>query len=384
MKKALIVASVASMIEQFNRENINILDGLGYQVFVSTNFTEPGNISLERARQLKEELENRGIVCIDTPFHRNPLHHQNLKAFRILNRLVREQNIDLIHSHSPTGGILARLVGRINKVSQNIYTAHGFHFFKGGPLLNWIAYFPVEWLLSNWTNVLITINEEDYQLAKKIFKVKSVYKIPGVGIDYNAFQGQIGSGKELRASLGLKPSDFVLLSVGELNSNKNHLTVIKALETLKDDRLKYVIVGEGRNRELLESYITGSELAQQVHLIGYRKDVAQLCDMADVFCFPSRREGFGLAAVEGMAMGLPLLTSNIRGVTEYSKAGLTGFLYNPMDVKGFSEGIRLLMDDSCRERMSCYNREAAKQYDVSIVNQIMTEIYASFINHIIE
>lgn len=375
MRKALIVASVASMIEQFNKDNVDILIGLDYQVFVATNFTAPGNISSERARQLKEELESKSVTCIDLPFHRNPLHSRNLTAFRMLNELVRVQNIDLIHSHSPTGGLLARLAGKFNKVSRNIYTAHGFHFFKGGSILNWLLYFPVEWLLSFWTDVLITINEEDYQRAKKTFKATSVYKIPGVGINYEQFQSQKGTGESLRQILKIKSSDIVLLSVGELNHNKNHLTIIKALETLSDEKIKYFIVGEGKNRKNLEAYINQFGLEKQVFLLGYRKDIAQLCDMADIFCFPSQREGFGLAAVEGMAMGLPLLTSNIRGVTEYSKHGLTGFLYEPMDVAGFADGISLLMDEASRQRISAYNQEAAKQYDIGIVNQMMSDIY---------
>ncbi|MDO4431819.1 MAG: glycosyltransferase family 4 protein [Aerococcaceae bacterium] len=375
MKKALIVASVASMIEQFNLNNIELLQQLGYEVHVATNFVAPGNISAQKAHELAKSLEQQGVFCHEISFHRSPFRWQNLQAFKQLNALVKKEQFTLIHSHSPIGGILARIVGKLNKVPRNVYTAHGFHFFKGAPLVNWLVYYPIEWCMSWLTDELITINQEDYQRAQQHFKVKKIFKIAGVGVDTQAIASQKRHRETLRAAFGIRDDEVVLLSVGELNHNKNHLTIIKALQQLNHSAIKYFIVGMGSNQSVLEEYIEQNGLTEQVVLLGYRTDVAQLYGMADIFCFPSQREGLGLAAIEAMASGLPLLTSNVHGINDYSQSGITGYTYSPMDSQGFASGITQLLDDKQRLTMGKYNAELAKQYDKSVVNASMYAIY---------
>lgn len=190
MKKALIIASVPSMIEQFNMNNIKILQELGYQVDVATNFQNSGTISEERTEEFKKELASINVKCYNVLFSRNPFSLSNIKAYKEIKKIVQEDNhYDIIHMHSPIGGVCGRLAckkifGRDLKV---IYTAHGFHFYKGAPLLNWLLYYPIEKWLSKYTDILITINEEDYSIAKKKFKAKKIELVHGVGVDIEKF-----------------------------------------------------------------------------------------------------------------------------------------------------------------------------------------------------
>lgn len=225
-----------------------------------------------------------------------------------------------------------------------MYTAHGFHFFKGAPLLNWLIYFPVEWICSFFTDTLITINKEDYTFAKKHMHAKETILIPGVGLDTTRFLSETNR-EEKRRELGFSDETSVLLSVGELIPRKNHRVIIDAVSKLNDKNIQYLIVGRGEKKDELESYIKTLGLEENVHLLGFRTDVVDLCRASDVFCFPSLQEGLGMATLEAMAAGIPCVASNVRGTTELIEDGKNGFLCGSRDVEGFARCIRKLLDD---------------------------------------
>ena len=255
----------------------------------------------------------------DIPFERSPLKGKNITAYRELKKVIESGSYDIIHCHTPVGAMLTRLAARgaRKKGTQVIYTAHGFHFYKGAPLLNWIVYYPAERFLARWTDVLITINKEDYARAQKFSAGKVVY-MPGVGIDLARFSAPITEEQKhrLRAEIGV-PDDAVLIcSVGELNANKNHSLVIRALAQMENKNIHYCVIGEGEYREPLTVLARELGLTEQVHLPGYRSDVPALLKSSDIFCFPSLREGLPVALMEAMASGLPCVASRIRGNTD--------------------------------------------------------------------
>ena len=164
--KVLLVASVASMIQQFNMRNIDILSQMGYQVEVACNFEEGNTCAPEQIGKLKKELESKQVVWHQIDFARNVFKlGQNARAYRQLKELFKKNQYHFVHCHSPIGGVLGRLAAHKYK-THAIYTAHGFHFFKGAPVKNWLLFYPVEKFLSGYTDELLVINQEDYELAK--------------------------------------------------------------------------------------------------------------------------------------------------------------------------------------------------------------------------
>lgn len=379
MKKALQVASVASMIDQFNMENIKILQQLEYEVDVAANFEFGNTSSQSRVEVFKEELNYKGIKIYNLLFHRKIFNIVNLKVYKELKNIINTNDYEIIHCHSPIVAVLTRLASRKarKKGTKVIYTAHGFHFFKGAPLLNWLVYYPIEWVCSWITDVLITINEEDYEIAKKRMKSKKVYYVPGVGVDIEKFANIEVDRIKKRRELGVAEDAIVLLSVGELNKNKNHQVIIEAMALIENKNIHYCIVGKGSEKEELLKLASRYKMSDRVHFLGFREDVGEIYKSSDVFCFPSKREGLGLSAIEAMATGLPIITSNIHGINDYSQEGITGYKCNPIVVEEFKIAIEnLVLDQNLRNKMRIYNMNFVKKFDKKIVQEKMKKIYS--------
>lgn len=260
MKKMLMMATTAAMIEQFNKNNILILLDMGYEVHVAGNFEKGNPISQERLEALKKWLEERKCKWFNIPSTRKPTDYNNVRAYKQVVSLIKQYNYNFIHCHTPIGSVIARCAAHKTH-TPIIYTAHGFHFYKGAPIKNWLIYYPVEKFFSRWTDLLILITKEDYERAKS-FKAGKVVYVPGVGIDLDEFnkeknnkgdcsnearESQVDLSKEhvIRSEFGIPTDAKLLLSVGEVNKNKNHKLGIEALARLKDKNVYYVICGRG-------------------------------------------------------------------------------------------------------------------------------------------
>lgn len=371
-KRVLILASVASMIGQFNRDNISLLQKMGYKVDVACNFKNGSTFSEESAKRLKKELIEQGVRCFHVDFSRSPVQiGKHVQCYRTVKRLMLENQYLFCHCHSPIGGAIARIAGHATK-TKIIYTAHGFHFYKGASVLNWAIYYPIELLLSYWTNCLITINKEDYYRAKHKFHAKKTVYIPGVGIDSNRFQNLSVSREQKRQELGLSKEDIFILSVGELNKNKNHEVVVRALAGLKGQNIVYMIAGEGNQKEHLNTL--AEENGVSLRLLGFREDICSLLEAADVFAFPSKREGLSVSVMEAMFMKKPVIASKIRGNTDLIKDGENGLLVYPNTVDSWKQSIRKMLSN-----LKTYNVGDAKKlalYEKNNIIQIMKQIYS--------
>jgi len=373
-EKVLILASVASMIDQFNIPNIKLLLDMGYEVHVACNFVEGNTCSKERINKLKNILSELNVQYYQVDFKRSIKLFANIKAYKQVCDLMKNHKYKFVHCHSPIGGMCGRLAGKKTK-TKVIYTAHGFHFFKGAPVRNWLIY-PIEKLLSRFTDILITINKEDYERARTKFKAKQVVYIPGVGIEVNKFKDVKVDRTAKLKELGIDDDSFVILSVGELTKRKNHEVIIKAIAMLKNPKIHYVICGQGPLQEYLKNLALRLNIGNQVHLLGYREDISEICKSCDLFAFPSLREGLGIAALEAMASGLPLVTSNVQGIVDYAVDGETGFVCNPKDIKGFSKCIeRLITDNILLKSTSLRNIQAVNRFDIQNTLAIMQEVY---------
>lgn len=324
-KKVLFVAHVDSHIQAFHIPCLKMFHDYGYEVHVASHG--------ERVFEFCD-------VKHDLPFERNPFHTHNLKALRQIKKIINQYNFDIIHCHTPVGGVIARIANRMSKhykSTKMIYTAHGFHFFKGAPLKNWVIYYPIEKICSHYTDILITINKEDYKIAQK-FKLKKTGKIqyvPGVGIDMDKINSIQGNKKKLCEELQIPINSVLLLSVGELNENKNHKVVIECLPNLPNN-IHYLICGIGNMKESYEQLAKQLHVSNRLHLLGYRNDVIEIMKSCHIFLFPSKREGLSVALMEAKACGLVCIASRIRGNTDLITHQKDGYL---LDLSKFQKDV---------------------------------------------
>lgn len=368
-KKVLFVATVVKThIMEFHIPFLKMFHDAGWETAVAAknDYEDPADCQIPFCDHYYE-----------IPFQRSPVKPGNLHAYRELKRVIDEGGYTLIHCHTPVGGILTRFAARSvrSRGTKVLYTAHGFHFFRGGPLTSWLLYFPAEWLCSFFTDGLITINQEDHRLAQSHLHPKKAYYVPGVGVNLDRIQRESGSREEVRRELGLRENDFFLLSVGEMTGNKNHRLGLEALAELKDPNIKYVIVGRGVQRESLERRCRELGLTDQVCFLGYRDDVARIYAGADAFFFPSLREGLPVSLMEAMASGLSSAVGEIRGNTDLIRDGMEG-IYMPLTVSGAAKAIRRLADDpALRVQLGNAARKRVQAFSAQNVQARMAEIY---------
>lgn len=373
-KKVLFVATVVkSHINVFHLPYIKWFKENGYETHVCAKDDFDG----------EECIIPNCDVHHNIPFERSPINKMNFKAYKQLKKIIEENKYDIIHCNTPVASILTRLAAI--KARKNgtkvIYTAHGFHFFKGAPLMNWILYYPAEKICSYFTDVLITINNEDYELANKKMKAKKIYHVHGVGIDTKKFSDIKVDIEDKRKELGVPIDAKVILSVGELSKRKNHEVVINALAKLNDKNLHYCIVGRGELNYHLEEQAKKLGISENTHILGFRNDIDEICKVSDLFCFPSKQEGLPVALMEAMATGLPVVCSNVRGNNDLIKHGIGGYLCNSGDVNMFKDSIKKMFDDmEFTEKSSNNNIKYAKKFDINNVKKHMEMIYKEVSN----
>lgn len=320
--------------------------------------------------------ETLGCRVHNIPFSRSPINAGNVKAYKSLKKIVNSGEYDIVHCHTPIAAAATRLACKSarKKGTRVIYTAHGFHFYKGAPFKNKLLFYPIEKICSKYTDTLITINKEDYELAQKKFKAKKVCYVPGVGIDVAKFSNAEVDFSKMREEIGIPEDSKILLSVGELNSNKNHITVIRALAKLKDTDIHYVIAGDGTAKEMLSQTAAECGVGDRVHLLGKRNDVELLYKLADLYVHPSFREGLPVAVMEAMASGLACVVSNIRGSRDLVEDGKGGIVVKENNSEAYKNAVENLLSGETEE-YSEFNKLKALSYEFSVINGLMRDIY---------
>lgn len=355
MKKVLFVAHVDSHIRHFHIPYLKYFKEKGYEVHVATSNDENESF---------EYCDKKHTVCME----RSPFKINNLKAIKQMKKIFEEEKFDIVHCHTPMGGVVTRLAGR--KVRKNgmkvFYTGHGFHFYKGAPAKYWMMYYPVEKFLSRFTDVLITINKEDYDLASSKFKAKRVELVHGMGVNDKIFNVQpleIDEQNKFKSELGITENDFVLMYVAELNENKNQMMLINAMDSITkvNPNIKLYLIGKGELQEVYRKKIEELNLSNNVFLLGYRRDVNKLLKMADLYVTTSKREGLGLNLIEALLSGVPVIAYRNRGHIEIVKEGVNGFLINTEN-ELISRMIQLNSDKELITELSDNARESVKEF----------------------
>lgn len=352
--KILLTATVQSHICQFHKPLVEVLHEYGCEVHVAAkdNLAEKNGLKLDFVDKV-----------YDIPFARSPKNKDNLLAYKELKEIIEKECYDIIHCNTPMGGIVTRLAARkARKLGTKVYyTAHGFHFYKGAPIKNWIAFYPIEKIFSKITDKIITITDEDYQLAANKFYCK-IERIHGVGVDEKRFY--IVSKKEqleIRKKFNLKKDQKIILCVGELLPNKNQKIAIQAMEKIvkKYPETQLLIAGNGPEKENLEKLIRSLKLEKNIKMLGYVTNLQEYQKIADIAVSCSKREGLPLNIVEAMLSGTPVVASLNRGHRELIHNGENGFIVDVDDDKKMAEKILKLF-----ENKNLFNqiKEKAEEY----------------------
>lgn len=377
-KKILFIENVASIkATSFYIAAAIAAKQCGYEFHVVYNASD-------RTQEDIIELKTKyNVIFHQIDFIRLPYDPRNLKAYRQVCRLIKCEHFDLIHCNTPIGGVIGRLAGEKCKVEKVLYEAHGFHFYDGAPKKNWLIYYPIEKWLARKTDAIITINKEDFERVTRKFKLRNhgkVYYVPGVGIDLSGYELAESTRAIKRAELGLKDTDISLISVGELNKNKNNKVIIEALAILNNRNLHYFLCGVGDEEKELRKIAKERNVYDQVHFLGYRTDVKKLLKATDIFVMPSIREGLSRSLMEAMASGLPCIVSDIRGNTDLIMRNKGGFLCKPTDSDGFAKVIDTLYKSSLLcEKMGRFNKMKIKEFDTSVVEKEIRCIYTEIL-----
>lgn len=374
-EKVLILASVASMIDQFNMSNIDILLSLGYEVHVACNFEKGSTCTAERINQLKKKLDKLNVKYYQIDFTRSVFNiFKDIEAYKQVKKIMVENRYKFIHCHSPIGGVVGRLACKKTR-TKCIYTAHGFHFFKGAPIQNWLIFYPIEKWLSKYTDILITINKEDYDRAKKKFNMKKIEYVPGVGIDIDYIKSIVIDKNNLKNALNIPIDNKVIISVGELSKRKNHEIVIKSLKNIQN--VTYIICGQGDLKDHL-NYLA-KQYNVDLRLLGFRSDRIELMKMSDIFIFPSLQEGLPVALMEAIACELPCIASKIRGNIDLIVDEKNGYLINTKDTMLINHLISKILNCDTNLYSTDWKKiNFIQKFDFKHVDRIVLSIYKYF------
>lgn len=377
-KKALLVTTVSGFVPQFEMGNVAILRELGYELHYASNFNNP-SYGTDNKR-----LDGTGIICHQVDFERSPFNKKNLQAYKQLVKIMKDENINLVHCHTPMGAVLARLAAKKCGIKDVLYTAHGFHFFKGAPIKNWLIYYPVERFLSRYTGTQICINMEDFNNAKK-FKAANVEYIAGVGIDTKGIKEKSDiedkEKNELKKELNLKDTDRILITAGEMIERKNQKFLLEVVKKIKEkeNSIKLIVCGHGRLEHFLKAKAKELGIENNVIFTGYRTDIYKILGLSEIFLFSSLQEGLPVAVMEAMAIGLPVICSKVRGNTDLIDNEKGGYVLDSFDVNVWADLIySLLMDKNRLKSFGEYNMNRIKEYDRSNVEKEMRRIYGRY------
>lgn len=369
MKKVLFTATVDSHILHFHLPYLKMFKEKGYEVHVATNTDDTIPFC-----DVKHKVS----------FERSPFKINNLKAIKQMKKILLDNNFDIVHTHTPMGSVVTRLAYKKVRSKVNtrmIYTAHGFHFYKGAPLLNWLLFYPVEKYLSKYTDTLITINKEDYEFAKKKFKkCRNIEYVPGVGIDEDKFNFTMTKSEklELRKSLGLKENDFVLIYPAEISKRKRHIWLINTISPLlrENGHIHLLLPGSDSLNGKAHALTKKMGLTDQIHFLGYRTDIPKLLRISDLAISSAKQEGLPVNIMEAMYVGIPIVATDCRGNRDLIVNDKNGFIIEKNNVDGFADAIMNLYKDRTKyEMISKNNLKDVNKYYLNSILERMNNIY---------
>ena len=372
--KILFIATVEKHLTSFHLPFMVNLQKKGYEIHIATKLEE-----------WKSKLEAKGIICHNIDFARSISPLAALKSLKQLTKLMQENKFSLVHVHTPMAAFLGRLAARLTHNRPSLYTAHGFHFYKGAPWYYWAFIYPAEYIAGKWTDGLIVMNQEDYVNAQKMGfqQNRNLFLVHGVGVDpKQIIKLSLIDNNDIREELGITDKDIVISYIAEFTPTKNHIFLLKAWDKITQNlnNVHLLLIGNGSRLESIKQQVKINSLPR-VYFLGYRKDVSKIIAKSDVITSVSKREGLPRSIMEAMALGRPVVVSNVRGNRDLVKHGENGFLVQLGDIEGLVSSFKKLIDDAkLRTNMGKVSLERIKKYDIEKVLIEMASIYDYYLN----
>ena len=362
--KRILITSTDIMMYLFLLPHIKYLVGSNYHVDIACS--SPFGYKDEGYEEYLRNNIPEGSKYFQLSAERSPFAlRSNIKGCRELREIIEKGSYDAVWTNEPVMGVITRLAAskQRKKGLKMLYLAHGYHFFKGAPIGNWLFY-PVEKFMARYCDMMVMINWEDYSFTQKYFR-RPVKHINGIGLDVDKYKDASVDYKIKRSELNVGVDDVLILSVGELIPRKNHESIIKAIASINDPKIKYIICGIGPRLDFLQKLSKKLKIENRVQFIGQRYDIGEILKVSDIFTHPSKREGLGIAPIEAMAAKLPIITSSVQGLKDFSINGKTGYCIGPNDISGYEEAIKkLLSNPDLRKSMGEYNMKAVEKYSI--------------------
>lgn len=374
MKKALVVANLAGFAF-FLTNDFEILKSNGYEIVFMADGTKTD------WTETRKKLETLNISFVNVIINsKKPFCKDNYKAYKFIKKFINNERFDLIHCHTPISGMLVRLASKKarKKGAKVIYTTHGLSYHSDSSFKTKFIYSRFESFLSKYSDAIITINHEDYCEVKKM-KCKNVFLLPGVGLKCDKFFNLSVDIDNYKKSLDIPLDHFLIVSVGEISTRKNHIAIIKGIELLEEkSKITYVVCGGGIDNSYKQSIIDyAKKVNVNLRMVGFRKDAAKIMYCSDIGAIPSIREGLGMSGLESLALGKPIIGSNVQGIKDYLIDGVTGYSFKPFDYNKIAECIQKFIYMSKEEYviMSKNCIELSKKFDIDNSRRVLTSIY---------
>ena len=372
IKRILISTALSGFLKAFLEKDVIILQAMGYEVHFASNNTIDGEKYIPYFNKM-------GIVFHQIDFSSNrPFSRNTLHCYRQFSEILKQEQFNAVHIHTPIPGVIGRIAANKYRLrgTKVLYTTHGFYFHKKSDFKTNLIFKTAEYAMSAMTDAIITINKEDYESAKKMF-CKKVYYIPGMGVDIRRFRDADTDRSKYRIELGIPEDAFMILTVGELSRRKNHKVIIEALAECAIPNAVFVICGEAlteddTSRQLVKQ---AEYLNVDLRLLGYRTDIPDICKCADIGVLPSLREGLGLAGIEMLASGMPIIASDLHGIVDYVIDGYNGFLADPLNSHDFADKIKKLYDLETRSILASNCSASVEQFDIEKSKESIENIY---------
>lgn len=374
MEKVLYVATYGDFFASFQIDNMRLWQKLGCEVHCAADFTD------KNYNRFTERIDEIGVIKHQVDFVRTPFSLKNYNAYKQIKSILKDEKIAILDTHNPVASILSRLAAKRIGIEKVMYTVHGFFFYKGASLQKNLIFKPVEFIMARLTDIIITTNLEDYEVAKKMKVRKKAYYVPGVGVDVDNILSLNIDKKKKKEELGIPVESFVITSVGECIKRKNHESSIRAFAKVYTPDMFYIVVGDGELYPFLKKLVKDLGIEKNVLLPGYRKDANEILKASDLYVFPSYQEGLSVALMQAMAAGLPVVASKIRGNTDCIIDGKGGITVAPTDIDGMSKAISLLRSDDClRTKFGRYNIKKVNEFNKQKVLDRNAEIFSTLL-----
>lgn len=365
-KRILFAANLESFFIKFLIPQLKYFYENGYEVHVAA---KSENINIPYCHKK-----------FDIDFARGFNIKQNIHSYKQMKEVFKSEHYDIVSCHTPFGGGITRLAFKNSKVKNTrvVYMNHGFHFYKGAPLLNWLLFYPAEKYLSKFTHEVITINLEDYEIAKKKFKCDVSY-VAGVGLDPLKFDFFMNDQEriEYKKSLGLKKNDFVMMYPAEINKNKRQEWLVDSLKEVfyENSNFHLLLPGNDMTNGSLTKMLIDLKLENQVHLLGFRKDIPKLLRITDLSVSTSNREGLPVNIMEAVYCGIPVVATACRGNRDLIKNGKNGYIVAMDDKKDFSNKV-LKVSQMSKTKIN----EIKKKDEQIITEYLLDNVLESIVN----